>query len=352
MRTLAFNIILLGSCLGLLAATSQTANALPLGYTKTTIPLNAPPSGLAYDSSGNLYAFETPAFGNNTATVRVFQPNLVESPSFTVTGSDTSFFLGGMTYDPIDNAILFTDNTFGANALYSYDLDTSTQTTIATGISSIAGVAVRSTGEIFVSTAPFADNAGEVLTINRSTGAPTSVMSGLDFGAGLAFDAAGDLIVQDADFNSPYLGHLQKLPITGVGPLTFDPTEVIFTGLQAAAGIAIDSEGDYFITGSGGLFEIKAGALVANSFDDNGSAFQFSTAIAFFPGSNSFEPFSTDGGRLAFLSDFGFGQEDDFITLITTGTNSSLSAIPEPGTGIFLLLGSLLLIRMRKTNQG
>ncbi len=32
--------------------------ATPLGFVKTTIPLDAPPAGVAFDSGGELYALE------------------------------------------------------------------------------------------------------------------------------------------------------------------------------------------------------------------------------------------------------------------------------------------------------
>ena len=77
--------------------------------------------------------------------------------------------------------------------------------------------------------------------------------------------------------------------------------------MQSSAGVIVDSEGDIFTTGSGGLFRVAGAPLAETSFDSNGNAFQFATAIAFDPGSQPFEGFSgPDGGRLAFMADFGF----------------------------------------------
>ena len=108
--------------------------------------------------------------------------------SFPSVGDDPgNFFVGGMTYDPVGDRLLITDNTADGR-LYAVS-KSGVQQTIGTGIAGIAGVAVRDTGEIFVSTAPFG-SAGEVLQVDRTTGAATPVLGGLGYGAGLAFDAA------------------------------------------------------------------------------------------------------------------------------------------------------------------
>jgi hypothetical protein len=58
--------------------------------------------------------------------------------------------------------------------------------------------------------------------------------------------------------------------------------------------------------------------LAETPFDDNGNPFQFATAIAFDPGLRPFERFTgPDGGRLAYMADFGFAMQDSFVTLLT-----------------------------------
>ena len=153
---------------------------------KSTIPLAAPPVGLAFDADGVLYALEGAAFGDNEATLRVIQPDGTFGGSFPVVGDDPSnFFVGGMAYDPVGDRLLVTDNTADGR-LYAVDKAGAKQT-IGMGIAGIAGVAVRSTGEIFVSTSPFGSN-GAVLQVDRTTGVATPVLGGLGYGAGLAFD--------------------------------------------------------------------------------------------------------------------------------------------------------------------
>jgi hypothetical protein len=95
---------------GLLLA--SVAFAAPPGFVKTTIPLDAPPAGLAFDSDGVLYALEGASFGSNVATMRTILPNGSFGASFSVVGVDSSnFFAGGMAYDPVGDRLLITDNT-------------------------------------------------------------------------------------------------------------------------------------------------------------------------------------------------------------------------------------------------
>ena len=75
MRTLSLCICLFATCV---------AMATPPGFVKTTIPLNAPPVGLAFDSGGVLYALEGASFGSNVATMRTILPNGGFGASFSV----------------------------------------------------------------------------------------------------------------------------------------------------------------------------------------------------------------------------------------------------------------------------
>jgi len=297
--------------------TLESGAAAPPGFVKSTIALDAPPVGLAFDADGVLFALEGADFGSNQATLREILPDGTYGSSFPILGDDTSnFFAGGMAYDPLGDRLLITDNTADGR-LYAVD-KLGVKETLATGIAGIAGVAVRDTGEIFVSTSPFGAP-GEVLQVERTGGDRDPVLGNLGFGAGLTFDLIGNLIVQDAATSPPFLGRLQRLPISDNGSqLEFGEVVPLIDGLQASAGLTVDSEGEFFTTGSGGLFQIAGSPVVATSFDSNGSESQFATAIAFDPGSLPFESFSgPDGGRLAFTADFGFASQDTFVTLLT-----------------------------------
>jgi hypothetical protein len=309
-------ILTLATCCAL--TTWTDALARPTGFIKTTIPLNAPPVGLAFDGGGVLYALEGAASDSNQATLRrvLADGTLDEGYTVSVTGDDVDhFYVGGMTYDPIGERLLVTDNTIDGR-LYAVDA-AGDQETIATGIAGIAGVAVRASGEIFVSTAPFGED-GAVLQVDRISGGTTPVLTSLGFGAGLAFDLNGDLIVQDAD-SDIFLGRLQRVPITeGPGGLEFGSPVPLLSGMQSSAGVAVDSEGDIFTTGSGGLFRMDGAPLAELPFDDNESPFQFATAISFDASLGPFQGFrGPDGGRLAYMADFGFAGQDSYITLLT-----------------------------------
>jgi hypothetical protein len=248
--------------------------------------------------------------------MRTILPNGSFGASFPVVGDDSSnFFAGGMAYDPVGDRLLITDNTADGR-VYAVEKSGAKQT-LSHSMAGAAGVVARDSGEIFVTTSPFG-SAGEVFEVDRTSGAATSVIGGLGYGAGLAFDSGDNLIVQDAD-TTTFQGRLQRLPISGPpGGITFGMPVTLLSGMQSSAGVMVDSEGDPFTTGSGGLFRITGSPLAETAFDSNGNASQFATAIAFDAGSHPFERFAgPDGGRLAYMADFGFASQDSFVTMLT-----------------------------------
>jgi hypothetical protein len=177
---------------------------------------------------------------------------------------------------------------------------------------------------MFVSTAK-GGNAGRVYEIDRVTGSATAVRESdlhLDYGAGIAFDANGHLLVQDSDA-SMFPGRLQRVPITeSGGVLSFDdPPQPILDNMLSSYGIDVDSEGDIFATGKGGLYTVSETPAAETLFYTDGSTAPISTAIAFYPGAQPFEPFAgLGGGRLAFNADYGFvpSEIDLFVTLLVS----------------------------------
>jgi hypothetical protein len=305
-------------------------DAAPAGFVKTTIPLNAPPAGLAFDAAGVLYALEGADSGFNEATLRTIMPNGDFGPSFPVVGEvSANFFVGSMAYDALGNRLLITDNTSSGQPvdgrLYAVDA-TGVQTTLIRGIANVAGVAARDTGQIFVSTAPFGSS-GAVYQIDGSTASPVAGLSDLGFGAGLAFDANGNLIVQDAN-TTTFRGRLKKVPITmSGGDLTFGVPVPLLENMQSSAGVVVAGN-EYFTTGSGGLYR-AAGTPLAESVFDSVDPFQWATAITFDPGSQPFEPFAgPDSGRLAYTANFG----DLFITVLTPAEPGDYNADGEVDT--------------------
>lgn len=299
------------------------AAATPPGFVKWTIPLDAPPVGLAYGENGVLYALETAPFGSNVATMRTINPDGSFGTSFSVTGDETgsgggqpNFFVGDMAYDTFAHRLLVTDNTADGR-VYSID-ELGNKQTLSTGLPGAAGIVARNTGEIFVTTSPFG-SPGEVFQIDPASGAATSVLGGLGFGAGVAFDESGNLMVQDAHTSFPYLGRLQLLPITETqSGLVIGSPQPLLDNMQSSAGVLMAGSGPIFTTGSGGLYRVDGTPLIETVFDSNGSTSQFATAITFDPGTQPFDRFAgPNGGRLAYLADFGFASQDSFVTMLT-----------------------------------
>jgi hypothetical protein len=292
-------------------ATSAFA-ASPPGFVESTISLGGPLAGLAFDAGGTMYALEGGGFNQPAATLRIVLPDGTFGSSFPVTASGTSFFVGSMTFDPIGNRVLITDNAFispeDPGRMYAVST-TGSQQTIASGIANIAGVAVRGTGEIFVSTANGSGN-GAVLQVDRSTGATTPVLNGLDFGAGLDFDAVGNLIVQNA--SDSFVGSLQRLPMTHMeGGLIIGSPEPLAGGMVSSAGVVAVGN-DFYATGVGGLYHVAGEPLAETLFDSNNG--DFATALAFHPGSQPFERFTgPGGGKLVYSAHFN----DAFITMLS-----------------------------------
>jgi hypothetical protein len=76
--------------------------------------------------------------------------------------------------------------------------------------------------------------------------------------------------------------------------------------------VIVDSEGDLFTTGTGGLYQIDGMPLAETSVLPS----QFASAMAFDAG--RFETFAgPNGGRLALAAEASFGMEDQFVTLLT-----------------------------------
>jgi len=315
---------------------SGWAAAAPAGFVKTTIPLGGPPVGMAFDATGVLWALEGAEFGSNQATLRAILADGTWGPNFNVTGDDASnFFVGGMAYDPMGDRFLITDNTADGR-LYAVD-KSGNRTTLANNLSYIAGVAVRETGEIFVTTSE-GFGAGTVLQIDRVSGSKSIVLSGLDYGADLTFDANGHLLVQDAS-SFTYLGRIQRLPIVETpGGLQFGTTTLVVEGLNASYGMAFDSEQDLFATGAGGLYRITVSPPGEMLFYTDGSTAPISTAIAFHAGTAPFEPFAgPHGGRLAINADFGYVKNDLFVTLLTPAAPGDYDGSGTVDAGDYLL---------------
>ncbi|RIK82861.1 MAG: hypothetical protein DCC67_06640 [Planctomycetota bacterium] len=315
----------------LLALASPLSAETRSGYVAQKLPLEAPAVGLAFDAHGALWVLEEAGFGNNVAHLRPMAPDGSFGAAVEIEGDDpNNFFVGGMAYDPLADRLLITDNTADGRL---YAVADGVRQTLATGLSAIAGVAVRSTGEIFVSTA-LGPGQGGVFQVDRQTGAASPVLGGLDFGAGLAFDNAGDLLVQDAAATAPYLGRLRRVPISQTpGGLSFGQPTPVIDAASAAAGVLVDSEGDVFVTGRGGVYQLSGEPAMESAFFSDDNPQLFATAITLSPDATPFEPFSGPARRVLAVADYGFAIEQPAITLLSPAAPEDFNSSGQVDAG-------------------
>ncbi len=204
-RSLTGGVAMLVVC----AAWSVAAvEAAPPGYASDIRPgADGGVSALAYGPDGTLYVADT----TSGAVVR-YPPG--GDPSVLNIVGATLQSVGGMCVSPDASTLYITDNKAwgdGEGDLYAVDLLSGAVTTLVAGMDFIDDVAVRHTGEVFISEAA-GPGAGGVYLVVGSGGGVVPVVSGLDYAAGLAFDSAGDLIYQQA--TSSFVGEVFRLPVT------------------------------------------------------------------------------------------------------------------------------------------
>jgi len=318
------------------------AEAAPAGYRTAEVGgLPGAVSAMAYAADGTLYLAHT-----GSSTLTVIGPGGARS-SLPLLGA-ALLSPSGMWVGPADTTVYVTDNKNwgdGAGDLYAVSTADGQAETILSGIDAIEDVAVRSTGEIFLSDAAgmgFGAVYQAVYDDVRGAYDAVPVVTGLDFAAGLAFDPAGNLIYQQAA-TFDFIGEVYRLPISaGAGGLAFGSPEQLATGLTAAFDLAVDGEADVFVSGGGGVFQLDrdpGGAFTgtAASFCPHG----FSTETAFAPGDIPFEPYAGwhDGGHLTYVPSYGA----DALADVTT--------VPEPTAAGLAALGGLAMLRRRRMRR-
>jgi sugar lactone lactonase YvrE len=228
------------------------------------------PEGIALDSSGNIYVADAGA-----ASVFVYSAgsNGNAAPIATISGGNTGLTVPiGIALDSIGN-IYVTDQT--ATSVFVYpalgnstgtlnEAPTASISGDSTELSTPAGIAVDSSGKIYVADS----GAASVFVypaLGSSTGtlneAPTASISGgsteLSSPAGIAVDSSGNIYVADSGAKSVFVypalggsGWVSGSPAT----YTVAPTASISgssTGLTSPNGIALDSLGKIYAADAG-----------------------------------------------------------------------------------------------------
>lgn len=334
-------IFSLAGCAVLVAAVFLTgaASSARADYLFEADAAPALPATVAYAADGTLYAFEASAGGVPTGS-NVLGVRDASGVWSTLTLDREIIASTGAWFDGLNNRLLiadnYVDNGNGADSggrLYSVNVLTGATSIVLDGMDAIDDVAVRSTGEIFVSDAA-GGGAGAVYQVDEAAGTATAVATGLDYAAGLAFDPSGDLIYQQS--TASFVGEIYRLAITeDPAKLTFGASSLIASGVPSAD-LAVDSEGDIFATGSGGVFMLDAAnAYAASLFYSNDNPWQFAGEIAFLTGSGPFESTAgPNGSALTFVPDWAAGE------LVT-------ATVPEPAS-VVLLMGGVLAAASRR----
>jgi len=237
------------------------------------------PAGIALDSNLNIYVANAGAPG-----VSVYKPLgssaglLNETPIATISGSNTGLsYPQGIAVDSTSGNIYVADE--DATSVYVYpplgsstgtlnEAPTATISGLDTGLSSPEGIALDSSGNIYVAD----ESASSVYVyppLASSTGllneTPTATISGSDTGLispyGIALDSTtGKIYVADALATSvfvyPALGQSVGLP-NEVPLATISGTN---TGLSYPQGIALDSSHDIYVADTSSVFVYPAGS--------------------------------------------------------------------------------------------
>jgi Ca2+-binding RTX toxin-like protein len=175
----------------------------------------------------------------------------------------------------------------GGGSLIRIDPSTGGQTTVASGLGFVGGVAVEADGHILVTSGLLFGGVNGVTRIDPSTGAKTTLSAGGSFSSpeGIAVEADGSILVADADAFGGAGGVIRVNPSTGAqttvssGGSFVDPFDVAVESsghilvadaavLESGTGAVIrvhPSTGVQTIVSSGGLFVDPFGIAVEAS---------------------------------------------------------------------------------------
>ncbi len=207
------------------------------------------------------------------------------APAMIVTGLNS---IGGLSYDPERDLLLFTDNGKDAGAtttgdtVYALENPRSTASALAAATLELAPA-----GSIPYASAalPLADSdavlvgdavgpgAGRVVSVNLATGAISPLVSGLDYVAGLSLAADGDILIGNVD--GFYVGSVLRWDLASSSLSTFAATAGAFDQ-------EVYRDGSHFMTGVFGADWTSAIARLSADgapLGEIASGFSFTTGI-------------------------------------------------------------------------
>ena len=244
------------------------------------------PAGIALDSSGKIYVADDGLDGYGPGSVFVYPALggstglLNETPTATISGSTTGLtYPEGIALDSSskiyvadeDAASVFVYPALGSSIGLLDETPTATISGSDTGLSSPFGIALDSSGNIYVADF-FTARVNIFPAGSNADAAPIATISGSNTGlqrpAGIALDSKGDVYVvddgpsgvgPDSVFAYPALGSstglLDEPPSAAI-------TAAVTTGLKSPLGIALDSSGNIYVTdnGTASVFVYPAGS--------------------------------------------------------------------------------------------
>ena len=249
-----FRVIILALALAAVSAlvvSSASAQVSFNGVQTTLFSGYNQPTGVAVDSSGNVYIA---VFGNNQLLKETRQPN----------GTFVESTVDGNPGFPVGVAVDASGNVYVAPAYGNLLKETPqgggtyVQSTVATANAPQA-VAVDASGNVY-----FTDTNNNQALEETPAGVPlgssytqTTIATGLNSPAGIAVDAAGNVYIADT-------GNNQILKVTQTSGV-FNSPIAILTGLNAPRGISADTSGDLYIAESGNN-RVLVETLVSGSY--------------------------------------------------------------------------------------
>lgn len=198
------------------------------------------PTGMAFDSAGNLFVGDSANNHLETGNITEISPG--GTPTAFATGLDPT----GLAFNSMGD--LF-ESDYNSGKIYEFTPGGgSTPSVFASGFATPLSLAFDSAGNLYVASGY--GNGNGIITKITPGGTPTLFASGLSFPNGMAFNSAGDLFV-----SSQSSGVISEFAPGGGTPTTF-----VTLSDNDLNGLAFNSAGDLFAAaGDGHITEITPG---------------------------------------------------------------------------------------------